>query len=64
MPASIASPGSDGWAVEFWISGVGGSGSLSKEAFSWNLLLDDRKTLGTMEGLPGNDCGREENGFV
>ena len=31
-----------------------------KEAFSWPLLLDGRKPIGTMEGLPINFCGREE----
>ena len=34
------------------------------EAFSWTLLPDNRKPLGTMEGIPGNGRGREENGFV
>ena len=29
-PASIGSPGADGGAVEFWISGGRGAGSLSK----------------------------------
>ena len=35
-----------------------------KEDFSWPLPTDDREPLGTMEGLPGNVRGREENGFV
>ena len=35
-----------------------------KYAFSWSFLPDNHKYLGTMEGLPGNFGGREENGFV
>ena len=29
-----------------------------KEVFIWNLLPDDRGTLGIIEGLPRNDRGR------
>ena len=35
-----------------------------KEAFSYPLLPYDRENLGTMEGLPRNSRGREENGFA
>ena len=35
-----------------------------KEAFSWPLITERREPLVTMESLPGNGNGREENGFV
>ena len=55
IPASIGSPGADGGAVEFWISGGGGSGSLSKRPSdgpssrtSANLLAQWKVSLGTV----------------
>ena len=63
IPVSIGSPGADGGAVEFWISGVEGA-RYFKEAFVWPLLPDDCEPLVIMEGLPGNVRVREENGFI
>ena len=35
-----------------------------KEVFRRPLLPDDREPIDTIEGLRGNGCKREENGFV
>ena len=35
-----------------------------KYAFIWTLIPDNRETIGTMEGLPGNGIGRELNSFI
>ena len=64
MPASICSPGGDGGAVKFWISGGGGTGSLSKSPSSGTSYRTTVNLLAQWKVYPGTIRGREKNGFI